>query len=126
MKITLLDENAILLEDSAGMMTIESPDSSTEYSPFHMLGSSLASCMFSLLHSWASQAKLDASRLRVRVRWSFAEDPHRIGSMNVAIEWPGLPEARRVAAERAASLCTVHRTLHQPPQVTIETKAPGA
>jgi hypothetical protein len=37
----------------------ESPELS--YSPFHMLGSSLASCIASVLLSWSSHAKLDSA-----------------------------------------------------------------
>jgi uncharacterized OsmC-like protein len=123
MKIVLLRDDAIRLEDSPGRLTIEAPSAETEYSPFHMLGSALASCTFSVLHSWASHAKIDAATLAVEVRWAFAEDPHRVGEVAVVLDWPGLPAERREAAKRAAAVCTVSRTLEHPPRLSVETKA---
>jgi uncharacterized OsmC-like protein len=90
------------------------------YSPFHMLASGLATCVFSVMHSWASHAELPAERLAVEVGWSFAEHPHRVGRFVVTVRWPGLPEARLTAAERAASLCAVHATLTHPPEIAVE------
>ncbi len=120
MKITLLSEERIRLEDAAGPMTIMADSAEMTYSPFHMLASALATCVFSVLHSWASHAQLAADRLAVEVGWRFAEHPHRVGGLAVTIEWPGLPEERRAAAGRAASLCAVHATLTHPPEIAVE------
>lgn len=120
MKITLLSEDRIRLEDAAGPMTIMADSAEMSYSPFHMLASGLATCIFSVLHSWASHAKLPADRLALEVGWQFAEQPHRVGSLAVKIDWPELPDARRAAAERAASLCAVHATLTHPPEIAVE------
>lgn len=120
MKITLVSDEEILLEDSPGALTVEAPTHDAQYSPYHMLASSLASCTFSVLHSWAAHAKLDADRLRLRVSWTFAENPLRVDSISLGIEWPDLPEERRKAAERAASLCPVHHTLSGGTSVAVE------
>ena len=69
-------------------MTIEAPTAEQEYSPFHMMGSALGFCTFSILHSWAQHATLDADALRVEVSWSFAESPHRVSSYDVRVHWP--------------------------------------
>src|SRR5687768_12135500 len=111
MKIVLQGEDAILLSATEGMLTIEAESAKQSYSPFHMLGSALAYCTFSVLYSWASNSELDVSDLQVRVGWEFAEDPHRVGQMTMDLMWPSLPENRRAAAERAATLCAVHATL---------------
>ena len=63
---------------------------------------------------------LRGAGLAVEVRWTFAESPHRVGSMALTFQWPKLPPERRDAAKRAAALCAVHQTLHHPPTVTIE------
>ncbi len=120
MKITLLGDDAIRLEDSAGTLTIEAPTAGEQYSPFHMLVSGLAACTFSVLHSWAGHAGLDPAPLVVEVRWTFAEEPHRVGAMTVTLRWPGLLAERQAAAKRAAALCAVHKTLEHPPALTIE------
>jgi uncharacterized OsmC-like protein len=135
-KIILLSEEAIRLEPEPGPMTIEAQDVEQQYSPFHMLASSLAFCTFSVLYSWATHAKLSFEDLTLEVRWTFADDPHRVGEMRMSLDWPSLPVNRRRAAERAAELCTVHATLMHPPKVIIDlagdvdpvssTAAPGA
>ena len=121
MKITLVGEDAVRIEDSAGMMTVEAASAEQQMSPFHMLAAGLASCTFSVLHSWAEHAKLDAAPLAVDVAWTFAEQPHRVGAMTVTLRWPGLPADRQAAAKRAAALCAVHKTLEHPPRIGIET-----
>jgi uncharacterized OsmC-like protein len=123
MKIVLQGEDAILLSATEGMLTIEAESAEQSYSPFHMLGSSLAYCTFSVLHSWAANSNLDVSDLQIRVSWAFAENPHRLGNINLELIWPSLPENRRAAAERAATLCAVHATLSHTVPIKSELKA---
>ena len=123
MKITLLSDERIRLEGEAGPMSIEADSAEMQYSPFHMLASGLATCTFSVLHSWATHAGLSVDDLRIEVGWTFAENPHRVGRMEVALVWPSLPEPRRAAATRAADLCTVTRTLQNPPTVAVEVRS---
>lgn len=119
MKITLVGDDAIRLESAPGALTIEAPTAEAGYSPFHMLASGLASCTFSVLHSWATQAKLTIDDLILDVRWTFADNPHRIGDIAVIFTWPSLPANRSAAARRVAELCTVHATLTHSPTITI-------
>lgn len=119
MKITLLSEHRIRLEGTTGALTIESADPEQSYSPFHMLGSSLALCTFSVLYSWAETAKITADDLAIEVEWTFVDDPHRVGEMKMQCAWPSLPEKRLEAAKRAAALCAVHATLEHPPHIQI-------
>ncbi|HJU66121.1 MAG TPA: OsmC family protein [Gemmatimonadaceae bacterium] len=120
MKITLLGMEHLRLEDAAGPLTIEAESVEMQYSPFHMVASGLATCIFALLHSWAEHAGLKADDLAIEVRWTFAEKPHRVGSYDVRLQWPELPDARRQAATRAASLCAVHATLTHAPAIAVE------
>jgi uncharacterized OsmC-like protein len=122
LKITLLSEDRIRLDGEAGPMTIEAPSAEMTYSPFHMLASGLATCTLSVLHAWATNAKVPADDLGVEVGWMFAEDPHRVGEIEVDILWPSLPENRKAAAARVADLCTIKVTLKQPPEVRTEVK----
>ena len=119
MKITLTSEDSILLEPLQGPMTIEAENSEMQYSPFHMLASGLAFCTFSVLHSWASNAGIGWEDLSISVAWTFADKPHRIGSMDVKLKWPSLPEERTNVAVRASQLCAIHATLSHPPAITI-------
>jgi len=123
-KIILLSDNAIRLVPEPGPMTIEAASIEQQYSPFHMLASSLATCTFSVLHSWAANARLSADDLAIEVRWQFAEDPYRVGELRLTYDWPSLPPSRARAVARAAELCTVHATLRHPPEVVVEPAAP--
>jgi uncharacterized OsmC-like protein len=102
-------------------MTIEASSADESYSPFHMLASSLATCTFSVLHSWASHAKLGSDDLAIVGSWVFAADPQRVGAIRMELEWPSLPENRRAAGGRVAEMCTIPTTLHHPPHVSIGT-----
>jgi len=120
MKITLIAEDAIRLEPLPGPMTIEAESADELYSPFHMLGSGLAFCTYSVLASWASHAKLDSTDIVIEVRWTFAEDPHRVGTIDMKVEWPSLAPARQNAAKRVADMCAIHATLEHHPTLTTD------
>lgn len=120
MKITLLSDERIRLDGKAGPLSVEAESAEMQYSPFHMLASGLATCTYSVLASWGTHAKLSVDDLVIEVGWKFAEEPHRVGEMDVDVIWPSLPEERRNAAIRAAGLCTVTRTFEQPPKVAVE------
>jgi len=127
MKITLIAEDGIRLEPLPGPMTIEALSADQLYSPFHMLGSGLAFCTYSVLASWASNAKLKSDDIVIEVKWAFAEDPHRVGTIDMKVEWPSLPSARESAARRVAKMCAIHASLEHPPALTTTVvAAPGA
>ncbi|MEO7711778.1 MAG: OsmC family protein [Gemmatimonadaceae bacterium] len=123
MKIILLSDDAIRLEPIPGALTVEAASSEMSYSPFHMLASGLATCTASVLHSWATHAKLSVDDLSLAVRWRFVDDPHRVSDIEVILEWPSLPANRLGAARRVAEMCTVHATLTHPPRIAITTGA---
>jgi len=118
-KIILLSEDAIRLEPIPGPMTVEALSAEQQYSPFQMLASGLAYCTYSVMIAWATHAGLSADDLAIEVRWTFAEDPHRMDSIQLDFEWPSLPAKRHQAARRVAEMCTIHATLLHPPTITI-------
>ena len=119
MKILLDGDEHIRLEPGPPPLTIEADRADRSYSSFQMLASALATCSWSVLASWAEQAELDTTGLAIDVRWEFVDDPHRVGRMQVELDWPGLPEARKEAARRVMSLCAVHQTLHHSPRIDL-------
>lgn len=123
MRILLLSDERIRLDGGAGPLTVEAESTDMSYSPFHMLASALATCVHSVLQSWATNAKLSGDDLEIEVGWSFVEEPHRVGEFQIELIWPSLPENRRGAAERAAHLCTVHQTFENPPTIQTRTRA---
>jgi hypothetical protein len=63
----------------------------------------------------------------IEVRWTFAEDPHRIGNIDMTVQWPSLPAARQNAAQRVAHMCAIHATLTHLPALstTVMTAEPA-
>jgi uncharacterized OsmC-like protein len=122
-KITLLTDESLRLEPTSGLLTVEAPSLEHSYSPFHMLASGLAVCTFSILQSWAANLELGVDDLAIDVAWTFAEKPHRIGTIDLGFTWPSLPANRVDVAKRVATLCPIHATLHHPPAVTIVHRA---
>lgn len=120
MKLILLSDERIRLEPKPGPMSIEAESAERMYSPFHMVGGGLATCVFSVLASWAGTAGIPIEDLAIEVGWSFAEEPHRVGRFEMQLQWPSLPENRRAAAQRVAGLCPIHATLHHPPEIGVE------
>jgi uncharacterized OsmC-like protein len=120
MKLTLLGEDSLRLEPTEGPMNIEALSAEQQYSPFHMLASGLAYCTWSVLYSWASHAKIGAEDLTIDVKWTFADDPHRVGTIDVRFNWPSLPPNRLEAAKRVSEMCTIHATLNHPPAINID------
>jgi uncharacterized OsmC-like protein len=120
-KITLLSDDSIRYEPAPGMLTVEAESDDRQYSPFHMLGSSLAVCTFSVLASWATHANIPIDDLVMEVSWTFAEGPHRVDAVKLSFTWKSLPPNRLNAAKRAAALCPIHATLtHGGAAVTVE------
>jgi uncharacterized OsmC-like protein len=120
MKIILTGAESVRLEPATGQLTIEADSADMQYSPFHMLGSSLATCTFSVLQSWATNRNMPVDDLRIDVGWSFTENPHRVGAMTVKLEWPSLASDMWPRAIRVANLCGIHNTLTHPPSVVVE------
>ena len=121
MKIILLSDDAIRLEPDEGPMTIEAIEPDQQYSPFHMLASSLAYCTFSVMYSWATHTKQKGDDLVIEVRWKFSdEEPKRVAELKLTYDWPSLPPKKQDAAKRVAAMCTIHETLHHPPVVITE------
>jgi len=120
MKITLTGDESLLLEATPGMLTIEAPSRDRSYSPFHMLGSGLAMCTFSVLQSWASNKDLRVDDLKIDVSWKFVEDEHRFESVNVKLDWPSLSAELWPRALRAAHVCGVHQTLTHTVAISVE------
>ncbi|MEW6611153.1 MAG: OsmC family protein [Pseudomonadota bacterium] len=118
MKIVLHADTELTLQEgkASGLEVVaENPD--VHYGAMQMFATALALCTYSVLVSYAEQIGTDTEALAIRVRWRYAAHPARIDRIDMDITWPELPESRLPAARRAAAHCTLHNTLHQPPEV---------
>ena len=120
MKITLTGEESLRIEPTPGPLTIEAASHDQSYSPFHMLGSALGMCTFSVLQSWASNKNIEVDDLNIDVSWTFIEGEHRVGTMHVRLDWPLLSAELWPRAIRAATLCGVHKTLTHPVDISVD------
>ena len=75
MKIILTSEYSIRLEPEPGPMTIEALEPDEQYSPFHMLASSLAYCTWSVMYAWATNTKQSADDLVIEISGGGPDQP---------------------------------------------------
>ncbi len=96
--------------------------------PTELFVAGLAACVAYYAERFLRRHGLPVSGLSVTCAYGWAENPHRVGAIDVSVAAPGLPEDRRAAFERVIEHCTVHNTLRQPPPVrlSIETARTAA
>ena len=111
------DENLEFRDFGQPGLEIEPERPEYEYSAMQMFATSLAICTYSILTSYGEQAGADTGDLTMTIKWSYAKDSARIVDIDMDIQWPGLPDSRIKAAQRAASLCPLHQTLERPPEI---------
>jgi uncharacterized OsmC-like protein/LmbE family N-acetylglucosaminyl deacetylase len=89
--------------------------------PTELFVASLASCVGFYARRYLARHRLDATGLRVEVAWDMATKPSRVGDLTLRVVVPaGIPEERRAGLLAQARHCTVHNTLHTPPEVAID------
>jgi uncharacterized OsmC-like protein len=88
--------------------------------PLQCLAISLGSCVAYFVVRFCTRHHLRPEGLSVTVGWEYAERPHRIGELRVAIAYRGdLEPAMRERLLQVAEGCTVHHTLTHPPDIRV-------
>ncbi|WP_171113580.1 MULTISPECIES: OsmC family protein [Streptomyces] len=97
----------------------------TAPTPTELFATSLATCVAFYAGRYLHRHGLHRSGLRVRAEFTMAPDrPARVASVRVTVvPPPALSPQRHAALLAVASHCTVHNTLHQPPEITIALEA---
>jgi len=92
--------------------------------PTELFIASLASCVAFYARRYLARHDLPTTGLVVTATYTMADRPARVGEIKVAVAVPeGVPDERHAALLAMASHCTVHNSLEQSPQVTIELTA---
>lgn len=117
MRVILVGETEIRVQAAGGVLEVEAATPELHFSPLHMLAAALAGCTLSVLQGWGMQTELSIDDLEIGLGWEYLEDPYRVGSYDLAVHWPSLPDIRREAALRVAEHCTVEHTLTVPPKI---------
>lgn len=98
--------------------------SDTAPTPTELFVASLASCVGFYARRFLARHQLPTDGLAVTATFTMADRPARVGDIKVELTVPdGVPEERRSALLAVATHCTVHNTLAQPPDVSIELAA---
>jgi putative redox protein len=94
----------------------------TAVTPTELLIASLASCVAFYAGRYLLRHGLDRTGLAVTAEFALAADrPARVGAVNLRVTVPdGVPPQRTDALLAVASHCTVHNTLRQRPDISIE------
>jgi putative redox protein len=87
--------------------------------PTEIFVAGLAACIAFYAERFLRRSRLSTDGLEVACDYTWAENPHRVGAIDVAVSAPGLSEERRDAFARVIDHCTVHNTLRQPPAITV-------
>ncbi|MCK2214434.1 OsmC family protein [Actinomadura sp. ATCC 31491] len=89
--------------------------------PTELFVASLAACAAFYAGRYLDRHGLPRDGLRVTAGYILAADrPARVAEIRLRVSAPGVPEQRRAGLLAVASHCTVHNSLRQPPEVTVE------
>ena len=91
----------------------------TAPTPTELFLGGLAACVAFYAERFLSRHGLTVKGLKVSCDYWWAENPHRVGNVELTVDAPGLPAANRAAFERVIDHCTVHNTLRQPPEIQV-------
>jgi putative redox protein len=93
----------------------------TAMTPTELLIASLSSCVAFYTGRYLDRHRLNRDGLHVTTTFTTADHPARVDTARLRISIPGgIPAHREKALLAVASHCTVHNTLRQPPEITID------
>lgn len=98
----------------------------TAPTPTELFVAGLAACIAYYAERFLRRHQLPARGLQVSCSYEWAENPHRVGGIELVVDAPGLPAEQRAAFERVIEHCTVHNTLRQPPLIQLRVAGSSA
>ena len=90
-------------------------------SPVEVFVGSVASCVGYFVGQFCARHDISREGLRVEAEWTMAEEPHRVGQVQLAIRLPHrvTPELKERLL-KVAHGCTVHQSIVVPAQISID------
>lgn len=100
---------------------VEDGGKDTGLSPVELFVGSVASCVAYFVGRFCMRHGISQDGLSVEAGWAMAENPHRVGRIELAIHLPHrvTPEMKERLL-KVAHGCTVHQSLMVPPTVDIK------
>jgi uncharacterized OsmC-like protein len=90
-------------------------------SPVDLFVGSLGSCVAYFVGRYCARHQIPCEGFTVDVDWSYAEQPHRVGAVELRVNLPSdLTPEQRDKLLKVAHGCTVHQSLAVPPKVDIQ------
>lgn len=125
LEVTHVEQDAYVVDVRGHRLQVDQPTEAggtdTAPTPTELFAASLATCVAFYAGRYLHRHGLPRAGLRVRTEFILATDrPARVTSLHlVVVPPPELPEQRRAALLAVASHCTIHNTLHQPPEIDV-------
>lgn len=89
-------------------------------SPVELFVGSLASCVGYFVSRYCARHQIPCEGFTIDVNWSMAEQPHRVGAVDVRLNLPAeLTPSQQERLLKVAHGCTVHQSLAVPPKVEV-------
>ena len=90
-------------------------------SPVELFVGSLASCVGYFVAMYCVRHQIPTEGFTIDVGWSMAEQPHRVGAVELTLHLPTeLAASHQEKLLKVAHGCTVHQSLAVPPKVAIQ------
>jgi putative redox protein len=90
-------------------------------SPVELFVGSVASCVAYFVGRFCARHNISRDGLSIDAEWAMAENPHRIGRIDIAIHLPHrISPGQKERLLKVAHGCTVHQSLAVPAGVAIE------
>ena len=95
--------------------------------PVEMFVASLGTCIAYYAVRFCQRHKIPTAGLKVAMEWTYAEQPHRIGTMTAHVVLPGKWEpAMKDRLLKVLEGCTVHQSITIAPRIAIALSTPKA
>ncbi len=126
LEVTHVEQDAYTVDVRGHRLRVDQPleagGTDSAPTPTELFAASLATCVAFYAGRYLHRHGLHRTGLRVRTEFTMATDrPARVSALRLVIDPPPeLPEQRRAGLLAVASHCTVHNTLHQPPEIAVE------
>ena len=90
-------------------------------SPVELFVGSVTSCVAYFVGRFCERHNISRDGMSIDAEWAMAENPHRIGRIDIAIHLPHrIPSEQKERLLKVAHGCTVHQSLAVPAGVAIE------
>ena len=129
MTVTLVEKVKFEAQCRGHKLIVDQPEedggTNAGMTPVELFVASLGTCIGYFAAVFCQRRKISSAGMRINLEWEWAEDPHRIGAINVSIRLPAkLDEKEKAGLMRMVEGCTVHNTIQNHPEVKMKLETP--